>query len=361
MGKKKIAPLSLVHEWLVTWGGSEEVFLEFLQFPHTDAFCLFTRPNAQTAPLAKAALQTTFFQHISLFRRHYPFFLWLMPYAYSKLSPQGELLLTNCHAFSKCTPKRFAHLCYCYTPIRYLWVMPRAYMETLPLAVRPLARAMVRVLRAIDLKAAAQVDQFVAISETVRRRIARHYQRESQVIYPPVDTDFFCPDARVEREDFYLFVGRLVPYKRVDLAIRACREGKKKLLVVGSGPEKRRLHRENGGVQWLPFQPRPKLRSLLRRASALIFCANEDFGLLPREAKACGTPVIALRRGGVLEKALEGTGTFFQEASAASLLEAMEALEKRGFSPQACREEALQFAPHFFRQKWQDLLAFYLA
>lgn len=352
--------VTLVHEWLITMGGAERVFLQWLRhLPHREAWALFKEPGPQTAPFDPFPIRTTFFQQFPALRRAYRYALLLMPAAYRRVKIQSDLLLTNSHAFAKTVPKRDAyHICYCYTPVRYLWVLRDAYLQTLRPPLRPAASALLRLLRRADLAAARRVDRFIAISHTVAKRIERIYGRRATVVTPPVDTDFFTPNASVPREDFYLVVSRLVPYKNVELALHAFAGSKSRLYVVGGGPLLKHLQAAAPpNVRLLGYLPEHELRDLYRRCRALIFTSHEDLGLTPLEAQACGTPVVALHRGGARETIRpQETGLFFFEPTAEALRQALEGFEHASFSPDACRRNALRFCAHRFREAMRRLL-----
>lgn len=352
--------VTLVHEWLITMGGSERVYLEWLRhLPYQTAWALFWEEGPQTMPFAPFPIRTTFFQHLSPLRRAYRYALPLMPAAYRRIRVETELLLTNAHAFAKAVPKRDAyHICYCYTPMRYLWVLRDAYLRSLPSPLRPAARVQLRLLRRADLAAARRVDRFVGISHTVARRVERVYGRHASVIYPPVDSDFFTPDPAAPRQDFYLLVSRLVPYKNVELAVQAFAGLPRKLYIVGTGPLFGRLQvSAPPNVRFLGFVAEHELRTLYRHCRALVFTSHEDLGLTPLEAQACGAPVVALHRGGARETVREGeTGLFFRKPSVEALRQALSELERSSFSPKACRRNALCFSAHRFREAMRRLL-----
>lgn len=259
-------------------------------------------------------------------------------------------------------PPGVPHVCYCFTPMRYAWHLRDDYFRppardsrTFGDAIRaPAVWARNRLLDRIrrwDRETSRRVTHFVAISRTVAARIAECYGRESAVIYPPVDTDFYTP-ADVPREDFYLCVSALVPYKRLELAVAACGRLGRRLVIVGAGPERRRLERLAGHrVEFLGWQSDAAIRKSMRRARALLFPGQEDFGIVPVEAQACGTPVIAYRQGGATETLVEAapgrgwTGLFFDQQTLESLAEAIERFERSGdvFDPATLRRNALRF------------------
>jgi glycosyltransferase involved in cell wall biosynthesis len=244
--------------------------------------------------------------------------------------------------------------------MRYAWHMRQAYFAGRVRGLQQwLVQKLLGQLREWDRRTAARVTHFLAISQTVRERIRECYQREAEVIYPPVDTDFYRPDSG-PREDYYLVVSAFAPYKRVDLAIRACERLGRRLVVIGSGQDRTRLQQLAGTqTHFLGWQPDAVIRDHLRRCKALLFPGEEDFGIVPVEAMSCGCPVIALGRGGAAETVIppgrreEPTGLWFAEQSVEGLMAAVEAFERieRHFSPLAARRQALKFNRHRFREE----------
>src|SRR5262249_22457171 len=287
----------------------------------------------------------------------------LMPAAVASWRlPRCDLVVSFSHCVAKGVrpPQGVPHVCYCFTPMRYAWHMREAYFGGCCSGLK--ARLVERLLQALrdwDRRTAAHVTRFIAISGTVRQRIRDCYDRDSDIIYPPVHTDFYCPDA-VRREDYYLAVSAFAPYKRLDLALAACSRLKRRLVVIGTGQDEARLRASAGPlVEFLGWPPDEVIRDHLRRWRALLFPGEEDFGIVPVEAMACGAPVIAYGKGGATETVVppgserEPTGLWFEEQSADCLASAMEEFEKRAadFSPVAARRQALHFNQHRFRQE----------
>jgi glycosyltransferase involved in cell wall biosynthesis len=256
------------------------------------------------------------------------------------------------------------HICMCYSPMRYAWDLQHQYLRGSGLdrgLKGALARWMLHRMRVWDARTANGVDGFIAISRFIARRIWKVYRREATVIYPPVDVEGFTPDG--DRDDFYVTASRMVPYKRIDLIVEAfAGMPGRRLVVIGDGPESSRIRTKAGpNVLFLGEQPFPVLRDHLRRARAFIFAAEEDFGIAPLEAQACGTPVIAYGRGGVLETIRgldtpEPTGIYFREQTTTSLIGAVEEFERiqMPITPAACRRNALRFSPERFRREFSE-------
>jgi glycosyltransferase involved in cell wall biosynthesis len=290
-----------------------------------------------------------------------------MPLAIEQLDLGAyDLVLSSSYAVAKgvITGPDQLHLCVCYSPARYAWDLQHQYLREAGLekGVRSmLARYMLHRFRLWDLRTANGVDGFVAISSFIARRIWKVYRRESTVIYPPVDVHQFS--LRAEKEDYYVTASRMVPYKRMELIVEAFRSmPERTLVVIGDGPEMAKIRRKAGAnVHIVGQQPFEALRAHLQKAKAFVFAAEEDFGIVPLEAQACGTPVIAYGKGGALETirgldAPSPTGLFFQEQSVRSLTAAVQSFEQQQhrIAPEACRENALRFAPERFRTQLSD-------
>jgi len=342
---------ALVHDWLTGMRGGEKV-LELLceLLPGADLFTLIHVPGSVSAAIERHPIRASRLQRLPGVRRYYRWLLPWMPAAIEALDFSAyDLVVSSSHCVAKgARPRRGApHLCYCHTPMRYVWDLAELYFPPHRFAppLRRLIGWQLERLRRWDRRSAARVTDFVANSAFVAERIRRHYGRAADVIHPPVDTDFFTP-ASSPRADYFLVVAALVPYKRVELALEACAARRLPLVVAGDGPERRRLEGRAGPqARFTGRVSDSELRELYRGCRALIFPAIEDFGIVPLEANACGKPVIALAQGGALESQLaDQTALLFREASAAALGDALDSFEAMGFNPQVIRQNALRFA-----------------
>jgi glycosyltransferase involved in cell wall biosynthesis len=357
--------VTLIHDWLTGMRGGEKC-LEALcrRWPDAHLYTLLHRRGAVSAEIERLGPRTSFLQYLPFVHRYYRYLLPLMPAAVASWRlPPCDLVVSFSHCVAKAVrpPRGVPHVCYCFTPMRYLYHMQAAYFG--PERVRGLKARLLETLlaqlRDWDRRTADRVTHFVAISQTVRRRIQECYNRDSVVIYPPVDADFYCP-APMEREDYYLALSAFAPYKRLDLAIEACRRLRRRLVVIGSGQDADRLRAQAGpDATFLGWQPDAVIRDHLRRCRALLFPGEEDFGIVPLEAMACGAPVIAFGQGGATETVVPlggraaPTGVWFAEQTAECLVEAMQRFEVRlgDFSPAAARRQALRFHAQRFREE----------
>ncbi len=359
--------VALVHDWLTGMRGGEKC-LEVLcrHFPAARLFTLLHVPGSTSPTIERMAITTSGLQRLPGAARYYRWLLPWMPRAVESLPiPRDvDLVLSLSHAVAKGirVPAHIPHVCYCFTPMRYAWHRRNDYLPQnglLGRAKAAIAGPALNRLRRWDAASSQRVTHFLAISRTVAQRIEDCYGRTSRVIYPPVDTDFYRP-APVAREDFYLCISALVPYKRTQLAIEACQRLGRRLVVIGSGPERARLARlAHHGVTFLGWQSNEVLRDHLQRCRALLFAGHEDFGIVPLEAQACATPVIALGEGGATETIIPGrpespgTGLWFGPQTAEALSTAMLRLETHPelFDAQLARRHAETFSTQRFAQE----------
>lgn len=358
--------IAVIHEWLSGYYGSERVLEQILDlYPEADVFCVadFLRPE-ERAFLEGRTVTTSFIQRLPLARRHFRQYFALMPMAVEQFDLSAyDLVISSSHAVAKgvLTHSGQLHISYVHTPMRYAWDLQEQYLVNgHAKGVRgSLARALLHYMRLWDMRTANSVDVFVANSSFVARRVWKIYRRQAAIIYPPVDVASFAI-GRV-RKPFYLTVSRLVPYKRVDLIVEAfSRLPERRLVVIGDGPDLLRLRsRATPNITMLGFQPFDVIREHMRQARAFIFAAEEDFGIAPVEAQACGTPVIAFAGGGVTETVAEGdTGMYFAEQTAESLINAVNRFEcsSSWLDPDRIRRNAERFSVARFRHEFAALV-----
>ncbi len=351
--------VAIVHYWLLTMRGGERVIEALCElYPDADIYTHVAKPEALSDTIRRHRIQETFIARLPGARRYYQKYLPLMPLALEQLDLRAYDLVIS----SECGPAKGVittpntlHVCYCHSPMRYVWDMYWDYLEGVPKPMRPLARGLLHYVRRWDLASAFRVDHFLANSAFVARRVHKHYRRDAEVIHPPVDTEAF--GLAESTDDYYLLVGQLVPYKRADLAVRAFSRAGKRLVVIGDGEELADLRRLAGPtVDVMGRQPASVIREMYARCRALVFPGEEDFGIVPVEAMASGRPVIAYRRGGALETVVEGrTGLFFDEQTEESLLAAVERFEEMAgtFDPAEIRRHALAFDRQVFKAKFR--------
>lgn len=364
--KGRAAPkVAIIHDWLTGMRGGEkclEVACELL--PEADLYTLFYVRGSASPRIEAHRIRASFLNRLPWVASYYRHLLPFMPLGMRTFSLGGyDALFSSSHCVAKSArpAEGRPHVCYCYTPMRYVWSMYDAYFGCLR-GLRGVAmRLIARLLRRWDRATACRVTHFVAISEYIGRRIAHCYGRDSEVIYPPADTAFYAPDGR--REDFYLCVSAFAPYKRLDLAIEAFRRLGRKLVIIGTGQwEERWRATAPPNVHFLGWQPQEEVRRHYRAARAFVFPGEEDFGITPVEAQACGTPVIAYGAGGALETVIgldgdvqeaEPTGVFFRPQTADALVEAVERFEREEdeFDPRVCRRNAERFSVRRFREE----------
>lgn len=361
--------IAIVCDWLVTYGGSERCLEELIHcFPDADLFAVIDfLPTEHRALLKNKPVNTTFLQTFPWAKRFYRAYLPWMPLAVEQLDvTHYDLVISSSHAVAKGViigPNQ-VHISYVHSPMRYAWDLQHHYLKETGLdrgLKGYIAKYILHKMRIWDQRTANSVDYFAANSRFIAKRIWKTYRREAQVIYLPVDTTHFT--AYTKKEEYYLAVSRLVPYKKMDLIVESFSHmPDKKLLVIGSGPELSKIKaKATTNIELLGFQPTEKLIHYLQRAKALVFAAEEDFGLVPLEAQACGTPVIAYGKGGALEtvRGLDienSTGLFFPEQTIKSLCQAVQHFEKHSekFSVLNCINNAAWFSPQRFREEFKS-------
>jgi len=359
--------IAFVHEWLVTYAGSEKVLSEMLKdFPEADLFCLvdFSEGRFKQHFMGKT-FRTSFLQRFRALSGIYRYFFPLMTIAVEQFDLSSyDLIISNSHAVAKgvITGPDQLHICYCYTPMRYAWDLQHQYLKEQHFDGRPsgmIARMLLHRARIWDTRTANGVDHFIACSKYIGRRIWKAYRRNSDVIYPGVDTDYFQIGGA--KGDYYFTSSRMVPYKKMPLIVEAFRQmPDKKLVVIGDGPQYRDALKKAGpNVSILGYQPNDVLLKHMQEAKAFIFAAEEDFGITPLEAQACGTPVLAFGKGGAMETVVDGvTGLHFWDQTTASICDAVQRFESSPikFDPLAIRKHAERFSIPRFRQEFRDLV-----
>ena len=350
--------LALCHEWLGARHGSEKTFEAMARiFPAADLYALTWNRSAGLA-FGGRTVTTTFLDRLTPLRDRRMLQLPLMPLAWRYASRRRyEVVVTSSHACAKgFRPAREAlHLSYCYTPMRYLWLSTIDTRRRASRMTAPVERG----LRAWDLASVRWVDEFAAISTVVSRRIRELYGRPSRVIHPPVDTHRYTPGDGGSGGGFALAVSRMVPYKRLDLAIRACHRVGHPLVVAGAGPDEPALRATaaslGAAVTFVVDPDDGRLRELYRAADVVVFPAEEDFGIVPVEAQACGTPVVALSRGGTVDTVIPGTtGILVPEQDEESFAAGIEAVLDGAFDPADCRRSAERFSASAFEDHFVD-------
>ncbi|WP_346666767.1 glycosyltransferase [uncultured Desulfovibrio sp.] len=353
--------VALVHYWLAVMGGGEKVLEAICRlYPEADIYTHVLRPENLPPELRRHAIRTTFINALPGSARHYQKYLPLMPLALEQLDLTGyDLVISSESGPAKgvITRPDALHLCYCHSPMRYLWDNWPVYQANAGRFTRLCSRFLLPRLRQWDVLSAMRVDRIVANSRHVARRIRKYWRREAHVVHPPVDTQAYAPRAQAGGEH-YLCFGRLTHYKRVDLAIEACNRLGRQLLIIGDGEERRRLEALAGPtVRFLGRLDDAEVRALLARSRALLFPGEEDFGIIPVEAMSAGVPVIAYGRGGARETVQEGlTGLLFDEQRADCLQAAIlrfEALEE-SFSPSVLHAHAEEFSEARFAQAFRS-------
>jgi glycosyltransferase involved in cell wall biosynthesis len=393
--------IAVVHDWLIVYAGGERVLEQILRcYPEADLYAVVDfLEDAERDFLEGRRATTTFIQHLPFAKTKYRGYLPLMPLAVEQLDISNyDLVISSSHSVAKgvLTGPDQLHISYVHSPIRYAWDLQHQYLRESGLdrgAKGWFARWMLHRIRQWDMRTTNGVDAFVANSQFIARRIWKVYRREATVIYPPVDVETYT--IRDEKEDFYLTASRMVPYKRMPMIVEAfAAMPTRRLVVVGDGPEMDKVKRAAAGtlnIEILGFQPHHILREYMMRARAFVFAAEEDFGIVPVEAQACGTPIIALAKGGVRETVKDLTGTksrrrlavvgnsvassmeiddqsdlqtdvptgiLFKEQSVEALIEAVEHLELHNelFDPREIRRHAERFSAQRFREEFSEFV-----
>lgn len=356
--------IALVHDYLVQYGGAERVLEAFAElFPYAPIYTLIHDKEAMHGAFEGKRIRTSFLQGMPLARRNHRLFPPLMPLAIEQFdfSPY-DIVLSDSSSYAKgiITRPETLHICYMHTPMRYAWDDCQKYTEDFgfPSFVKRLVPFFMNPIRIWDKASADRVDRFIANSQFVAKRIRKYYRQDSLVIHPPVNTDRFFVAKPEDRKDYFLMVGRLIAYKRHDIAIEAFNRLKLPLKIIGRGPEYDRLKRIAGPtVEFLGRVPEEDLPKYYAECRGFIFPQEEDFGIVAMEAFASGRPLIAYRGGDIVEHMEEGkTGVFFGEQSAGAIIEAVRTFRDNAYDPEYIRSRALPFDKERFKATMKDYL-----
>ena len=359
---------ALVHDWLYSISGAEKVVEAIYElFPSNVYTLIKNKKYCKSSIIPDERVRCSFIQKLPLGRTKYPYYLPLFPLAIENLDVSNADLIissSSCVAKGVLTHSRQLHICYCHTPARFCWDMYFDYLKFNGLekgVLGMLAKLTLHKLRNWDLLHSSRVDHFIANSKYVAKRIFKLYRRNSHVIFPPVDTEFFSSGSFSQVEDYYITASRFVPYKRIDLIIDAFKVLKdRKLVIVGSGPEFKKLKSHApSNIHFTGYIDNMKLREYFKKAKAFIYAAKEDFGMLPVEAQACGLPVIAYGDGGVLETVIEGsTGLFFRKQAVDELIEAIKKFEtlEDSFDRDHISQHSKKFSKNNFNKNFKEFV-----
>ncbi len=353
--------VAIIHDWLVTIAGAEKVLAELiLLYPDADLFSIIDFLDDDQRKVINGKVATTsFIQNLPAAKTKYRTYLPLMPLAVEQFDLSNyDLVISSSHAVAKgvITGPNQLHICYCHSPIRYAWDLQPQYLKEsgLERGIKSLlTRFLLQKIRNWDYRTSNGVDYFISNSNYIAKRIWKIYRRSSETIYPNVSVNDFTMTE--SKDDFYLTASRMVPYKKIDLIVRAFNlMPDKKLVVIGDGPQMAKVRKSAGAnITILGYQKFSVLRDYMQRAKAFVFAAEEDFGIIPVEAQACGTPVIAFARGGALETVLhKKTGIFFDSQTEAAICNAVNTFEHEfEFKPAEIRQHAEKFSPAIFSEK----------
>lgn len=355
--------VALVYDRVNKWGGAEQVLLALHElFPAAPLFTGVSNPRTALWSQVFPRVIPTFIQHFPFASSHHEYYPWLMPVGFESLSFSGfdaVISVTSADAKGIITSPNTFHLCYCLTPTRYLWSHENFYSGRMPAGLRTLARPVFSYLKSWDLIAAQRPDAIVSISKTVQNRVRQYYHLDSPVVYPPVATaQFAASKPQVVPSPYFLYVGRLVAYKRPDVVVAAFNQLNVPLVVVGVGGLSSRLKAmAKPHIRFLDYVAPDELAGLYQHCEALIFFHEEDFGLVAVEAQAAGAPVIALRKGGASEIVVPGTGVLIDSDSPRALQTVVESWPKYRFDPKFIQKHASNFSKAHFNQKFVKVMS----
>lgn len=352
--------IAIFHEHLLKFGGAERVLQDLLKiWPQADIFCIEYDKKFTNKYFPKNKIFASFLQKMPFSKKHYNWYLYLEPHAIEKIDFSNyDLIISNSHSFGKGIKfsSKTKHICYCHTPTRWLWLDPKSHIvrSNYPFFIKWFIPKLIKKLKIWDYKAAQRPTKIVANSKNVYKRIKKIYNRSSKVIWPAIDLDFFKPLKNSERQNHFLYISRLEPHKRPDLAVKAFSQTKKKLIIAGDGTMKPYLEKIAGkNIEIIGEVSQSRLLRLYQSAQAVVFPQEEDFGLVSLEAQACGTPVIAYAKGGALETIIEGkTGVFFTKPTPEDLKSTIENFNSNRFSKTLIRQNAERFSFEKFKEKW---------
>ncbi len=353
--------VAIVHDWLTNMGGAEQVVINLHKcFPEAPIYTSFYLPDKMDEEFKKMNIITSSLQKKKDKEYNHKKYLPFLPKAFEEFNlNEYDVVISSCSACSKgiITGPHTLHICYCYTPMRYAWEMRDEYTDGMSKMKTKLIRYFMNYMRLWDFDSAQRVDEFIGISNEVKKRINKHYRREAEVIFPPVRTELFKPSPN--DGDYYFVVSRLVKYKRYDLAVQACSNLHKKLVIIGDGPEREHLEAlaNKEYVTFMGRQPDDVVKKYMSECKALLFPGEEDFGIVPVEAESCGKPVIAFGRGGALDTVVDGkTGILFKNQTVEDLEKAIEKFEELQFDKNVIREHAVKFDEKEFRRQMIDFI-----
>ena len=357
--------VAIVHEWFTSMRGGEKCVEALCEvFPDATLFCLVHVKGSVSPIIERMPIHTSFIQKLPFAEKQYRHYLPLFPKAVERFDmSEFDIVISSSHAVAKgvTTRRDTLHICYCYTPMRYIWNLYDEYFAkgNAGFATRMAMRMFLGYLRRWDVRTAQNPHHFIAISENVRQRIKQYYNRDSDVIYPPVDTSLY--QLSTTSENSFLIVSAFVPYKRIDLAIDAFNRTGDKLIIIGNGPDDAKLRaRANRNIEFLGWQPDEMLKQCYSECTAVIFPGEEDFGIVPVEAMASGKPVIAYAKGGALETVIDSPtlkkGVLFREQTVESLVEAIHLFKDSHFYPSDIRSHALSFDRETFKTKMHEYI-----
>lgn len=362
--------VALIHDWLLGMRGGEKVLDALAElYPKAELFTLLADPSSLSPRLSNMPIHTSWMQKLPGVKKYYRKLLPFMPAAIERFNLDGyDLVISTSHCVAKgvMVPAGVPHVCYCHTPMRYAWGLQELYLQRVPRPLRSWAKLQLMKLREWDRASSSRVTQFIANGITVQQRIRECYGRDCVVVHPPVDIEYYVQSSTGQRETYYLVVSALAPNKRIDLAIRACQQADRQLVIIGTGPEEQALRRMAGvETTFLGWASNQEIRTHLQQCRALLFPGEEDFGIVPLEASACGCPVIALGQAGATEtirplgQADHPTGLWFMESTVESLVDAITQYEDRGheIEPADCRRQAEKFSRERFLMEMQREIA----